>query len=174
MAIGINLETQIKTQLGLQSIDCLKHSTSIADNLTQVLAKPIQLADQIIKAASKANFVKQESAELKYMAEKLVNLFRQVARASTELYERLTWRIVEDIVQVLSNALTLALKCRLNGLKCVFAINQAGVLKKMSAQLENSIADVSWLLRVLAPAIDRVDLGSYQLVSNMLRFFFTN
>ncbi|CAM8989296.1 unnamed protein product [Rhodiola kirilowii] len=138
----------------------------MADNLTQILAKPIQLADQVIKAASEASSVKQESAELKSKAEKLVNLLRQAARASAELYERPTRRIVEDTVQVLSKALTLALKCRSNGLKRVFAINQAGALRKMSAQLENSIGDVSWLLRVSAPAVDRGDLGLPPIAAN--------
>uniref|UniRef100_A0A7N0UD13 DUF7792 domain-containing protein n=1 Tax=Kalanchoe fedtschenkoi TaxID=63787 RepID=A0A7N0UD13_KALFE len=138
----------------------------MADSLTQILTNPIQLADQVITAASEASSVKQECADLKSKTEKLANLLRQAARASSDLYERPTRRIVEDTVQVLSKALTLALKCRSNGFKRVFAINQAGALRKLSAQLENSIGDVSWLLRVSAPAVDRGDLGLPPIAAN--------
>lgn len=126
--------------------------------MKQILAKPIQLADQVIKAADEASSFKQECSELKSKTEKLAGLLRQAARASSDLYERPTRRIIDDTEQVLDKALSLALKCRANGLmKRVFTIIPAAAFRKMSSQLENSIGDVSWLLRVSAPADARDD-----------------
>ncbi|XP_062102580.1 uncharacterized protein LOC133812776 [Humulus lupulus] len=130
----------------------------MADIVKQILAKPIQLADQVIKAADEASSFKQECTELKSKTEKLAGLLRQAARASSDLYERPTRRIIDDTEQVLDKALSLAIKCRANGLmKRVFTIIPAAAFRKMSSQLENSIGDVSWLLRVSAPADARDD-----------------
>ncbi|KAI5684072.1 hypothetical protein M9H77_05300 [Catharanthus roseus] len=130
----------------------------MADIVKQILAKPIQLADQVGKAADEANSFKQDCAELKNKTEKLATLLRQAARASSELYERPTRRIIDDTEQVLDKALALVLKCRGNGLvKRVFTLIPAAAFRKMASQLENSIGDVSWLLRVSTPADDRVD-----------------
>ncbi|XVF59779.1 hypothetical protein PTKIN_Ptkin07bG0303500 [Pterospermum kingtungense] len=130
----------------------------MADKVKQILAKPIQLADQVTKAADEASSFKQECGELKSKTEKLAGLLRQAARASSDLYERPTRRIIEDTEQVLEKALSLVLKCRANGLmKRVFTIIPTAAFRKMSSQLENSIGDVSWLLRVSASADDRDD-----------------
>ncbi|XP_059440255.1 uncharacterized protein LOC132172715 [Corylus avellana] len=130
----------------------------MADLVKQILAKPIQLADQVIKAADEASSFKQECTELKAKTEKLAGLLRQAARASSELYERPARRIIDDTEQVIEKALALVLKCRVNGIvKRVFTIIPAAAFRKMSSQLENSIGDVSWLLRVSAPADDRGD-----------------
>nr|DAA06353.1 TPA_inf: ARO1-like protein 1 [Lotus japonicus] len=128
-----------------------------AEIVKQLLAKPIQLADQVSKAAEEgsASF-KVECLELKSKTEKLAGLLRQAARASSDLYERPTRRIIGDTEQVLERALTLVLKCKANGLmKRVFSIVPAAAFRKMSSHLENSIGDVSWLLRVSAPAEER-------------------
>ncbi|CAK7334265.1 unnamed protein product [Dovyalis caffra] len=128
----------------------------MADLVKQILAKPIQLADQVIKVADEASSFKQECGELKSKTEKLAALLRQAARASSDLYERPTRRIIDDTEQVLDKALTLVIKCRANGLmKRVFTIIPAAAFRKMASQLENSIGDMSWLLRVSAPADDR-------------------
>uniref|UniRef100_A0A2P2LII1 Uncharacterized protein LOC105138712 n=1 Tax=Rhizophora mucronata TaxID=61149 RepID=A0A2P2LII1_RHIMU len=129
----------------------------MADLVKEILARPIQLADQVIKFADEASsYFKQDCAELKSKTEKLVALLRQAARASSELYERPTRRIIDDTEQVLDKALALVLKCRAKGLmKRVFTIIPAAVFRKMSSQLENSIGNVSWLLRV--SAYDRYD-----------------
>lgn len=130
----------------------------MADLVKQILAKPIQLADQVIKAAEEASSFKQECAELKSKTEKLAALLRQAARASSDLYERPTRRIIDDTEQVLDKALALVLKCRANGLmKRVLTIIPTASFRKMSSHLENSIGDVSWLLRVSASADDRDD-----------------
>ncbi|KAJ4887388.1 Uncharacterized protein Rs2_27136 [Raphanus sativus] len=66
----------------------------------------------------------------------------------------------EKLVRLLDKAFSLVLKCRANSImKRVFTIIPAAAFHKMSAQLENSISDVSWLLRVSAPAEDRGDAG---------------
>ncbi|XP_061999358.1 uncharacterized protein LOC133716698 [Rosa rugosa] len=130
----------------------------MADIVKQILARPIQLADQVTKAADEASSSKQDCAELKSKTEKLAGLLRQAARASSDLYERPTRRIIDETEQVLEKALSLVLKCRANGImKRVFTIIPAAQFRKMSSQLENSIGDVSWLLRVSAPADIRED-----------------
>ncbi|KAL2497579.1 armadillo repeat only 2 [Abeliophyllum distichum] len=130
----------------------------MGDLVKQILGKPIQLADQVIKVANDAASFKQESAELKYKTEKLSGLLRQAARASNDLYERPTRRIIDDTEQVLEKALALVLKCRGHGLvKRVFTIIPAAAFRKMSSMLENSTGDVSWLLRVSASADDRAN-----------------
>ncbi|XP_050228239.1 uncharacterized protein LOC126677594 [Mercurialis annua] len=130
----------------------------MADLVKQILVKPIQLADQVVKSADEASSFKQECAELKSKTEKLGALLRQAARASSDLYERPTRRIIDDTEQVLDKALTLVQKCRANGLiQRVFTIIPAAAFRKMASQLENSIGDVSWLLRVSASADERAD-----------------
>ncbi|XP_076939147.1 uncharacterized protein LOC143607666 [Bidens hawaiensis] len=124
----------------------------MADLVKNILAKPIHLSDQIIKLADEACNNKQECAELKSKTEKLAGLLRQAARASNDLYERPARRIIDDTEQVLEKAYSLTLKCRNNGfVKRVFNLVPAAAFRKMSLQLENSIGDVSWLLRVSAP-----------------------
>ncbi|CAK8562110.1 unnamed protein product [Lathyrus sativus] len=125
----------------------------MADLVKQLLAKPIQLADQVSKAAEEgSSSFKQECLELKSKTEKLASLLRQAARSSSDLYERPTRRIIGDTEQVLEKALALVLKCKVNGLmKRVFSIVPSAAFRKMSSHLENSIGDVSWLLRVSAP-----------------------
>ncbi|CBI17371.3 unnamed protein product, partial [Vitis vinifera] len=89
----------------------------MADMVKEILGKPIQLADQVIKAAGQASSSKPE---------------------------------------FLDKALSLVLKCRANGLmKRVFTIIPNAGFRKMLAQLDNCIGDVSWLLRVSASGDDR-------------------
>ncbi|KAI3454548.1 hypothetical protein Pfo_011211 [Paulownia fortunei] len=129
----------------------------MADIVKQILAKPIQYADEVIKTADQASSFRQECLEIKAKTEKLAGLLRQAARASGDLYERPTRRIIDDTEQVLDKALTLVFKCRANGLRRIFTIIPAAAFRKISQQLENSIGDVSWLLRVSTPADDRDD-----------------
>ncbi|XWS67756.1 hypothetical protein CRYUN_Cryun04dG0032800 [Craigia yunnanensis] len=130
----------------------------MTDIVKQILARPIQLADHVTKAADEAQSFKQDCQELKAKTEKLSGLLRQAARASNDLYERPTRRIIDDTEQVLDKALALVIKCRASGImKRVFTIIPAAAFRKTSMQLENSIGDVSWLLRVSASADDRDD-----------------
>lgn len=134
----------------------------MGDLVKQILTRPIQLADQIIKAAEEASSFKQECLELKAKTSKLSDLLRQAARSSSDLYERPTRRIIDDTEQVLQKALSVAQKCRANGLlKKAFTIIQAATFRKVFAQLENSIGDVSWLLRVSGGTGDDDGIGGY-------------
>ncbi|XP_009626171.1 uncharacterized protein LOC107816433 [Nicotiana tabacum] len=129
----------------------------MADIVKQILARPIQLADQVTKAADEVCNFKQDCLEIKAKTERLAALLRQAARASNDLYERPTRRIIDDTEQVLDKALTLVFKCCARGLSRVFTIIPTAALKKTAQQLENSIGDVQWLLRVSTPADDRDD-----------------
>ncbi|KAK4437166.1 hypothetical protein Salat_0050500 [Sesamum alatum] len=129
----------------------------MADIVKEILSKPIQCADEIIKSADQANSFRQECLEIKARTEKLLGLLRQAARASGDLYDRPTRRIIADLEEVLDKALGLIFKCRANGLRRVFTIIPPAAFRKISQQLENSMGDVSWLLRVSTPVDDRDD-----------------
>ncbi|XP_057543789.1 uncharacterized protein LOC130823174 isoform X2 [Amaranthus tricolor] len=134
----------------------------MGDLVKQILTRPIQLADQIIKAADEASSFKQECLELKAKTSKLSDLLRQAARSSSDLYERPTRRIIDGTEHVLQKALSVAQKCRANGLLTkAFTIIEAATFWKMFAQLENSIGDVSWLLRVSGGTGDDDGIGGY-------------
>ncbi|KAK9678799.1 hypothetical protein RND81_11G233800 [Saponaria officinalis] len=131
----------------------------MGDVIKQILARPVQLADQVIKSAEEAASFKQECSELKSKTAKLSDLLRQAARASSDLYERPARRIIDDTEQVLEKALSLAQKCQATGLlKRAFTIIPTAAFRKMFAQLENSVGDISWLLRVSGGAGDD-DIG---------------
>ncbi|XP_021773856.1 uncharacterized protein LOC110737814 [Chenopodium quinoa] len=124
----------------------------------QILTRPVQLADQITKGADEAIQFRPECLELQGKTKKLADLIRQAARAANDLYERPTRRIIDDTEQVLEKALALVDKCRTRSLlKRVFTIIPNAAFRKMIAQLDNSIGDVSWLLRVSAPKNDDDD-----------------
>ncbi|XP_076909450.1 uncharacterized protein LOC143566709 [Bidens hawaiensis] len=129
----------------------------MADIVKQIIARPIQLADQIIKETEFACSYKQDCADIKTKTEKLTALLRQAARASNDLYERPTRRIIDDTEQVLDRTLQLVIKCRANGLSRLYTFIPKGSVKKQSNQIENSVGDVSWLLRVSTPANERDD-----------------
>ncbi|KAJ6800462.1 uncharacterized protein M6B38_109925 [Iris pallida] len=119
----------------------------MGDGVKSVLTRPLQLADQVMKLADDAQNFKQECQELKSKAERLSSLLRQAARC--DLYERPARRIMDDTEQVLDKALALVSKCRASGLvRRLFTIIPAAAFKKMSLHLDNSLGDVSWLLRV--------------------------
>ncbi|XP_004233556.1 uncharacterized protein [Solanum lycopersicum] len=141
----------------------------MADIVKQILAKPIQLADQVIQAADEAVLFNHECAELKSKTEKLIVLLRQAARASNELYQRPMSRIIDDTEQALERAMSIVIKCCTQGLvKRVFTIIPSADFRNLSTQLENSISNVSWLLRVSASADEGADryLGLPPIVTN--------
>ncbi|KAL5219953.1 hypothetical protein ABZP36_024666 [Zizania latifolia] len=117
------------------------------DDLKAVLARPIQLAEQVIKWAEEAQTFRQECLDLKVKVERLATLLRQAARA--DLYERPARRILDDTGKALDKAAALVERCRGHGLvRRVFTIIPAGSFKKTSNQLDNSLGDLSWILRV--------------------------
>ncbi|GAB2224430.1 hypothetical protein Drorol1_Dr00005189 [Drosera rotundifolia] len=134
----------------------------------QKLARPIQLADQVIKTADEASSFKADLSELKSKTSKLAELLRQAARSSADLYDRPTLRILEDTEQVLEKALSLANKCRSgNGiLKRALTIIPAAAFRKTASMVDNSVGDVNWLLRVSAANGDSSMLGLPPIASN--------
>ncbi|KAL9229625.1 hypothetical protein vseg_005073 [Gypsophila vaccaria] len=121
----------------------------MGDVIKQMLAKPIQLADQIVKACDEAASFKTECLELKSKTTKLSDLLRQAARTSSDLYERPARRIIDDTTQLLQKTLSLSFKCRPNGLiKRAFTIIPAAAFRRLFSLLDNSTGDISWLLRV--------------------------
>ncbi|KAH1120290.1 hypothetical protein J1N35_003450 [Gossypium stocksii] len=139
----------------------------MAGVVKQLLARPIQVADMVTKAADEAQSFKQDCQEIKGKTEKLAGLLRQVARASNDIYERPTRRIVDETEQVLDKALTLVLKCGATGfLGRLFTIIPAAAFRKLSMQLENSIGDVSWLLAVSGDNRDDEYLGLPPIAAN--------
>ncbi|KQJ91227.1 uncharacterized protein LOC100831185 [Brachypodium distachyon] len=130
------------------------------DDLKQILARPIQLAEQVIKWSDEAYTFRQDCMELKAKVERLASLLRQAARA--DLYERPARRIFDDTEKALDKAIALVDKCRAHGLvRRVFTIIPAGSFKKMANQLDNSIGDLSWLLRVSSSATDDDDFDAH-------------
>ncbi|XP_070023635.1 importin subunit alpha-like [Nicotiana sylvestris] len=139
----------------------------MADIVKQILAKPIQLADQVTQAADVATSFKQECAELKSKTERLVVLLRQAARASNDLYQRPTRRIIDDTEQALEMAISIVTKCCAQGLmQRVFTIIPSASFRNLSSQLENSIVNVSWLLRVSATESGDEYLGLPPIAAN--------
>ncbi|KAK8934131.1 hypothetical protein KSP39_PZI014432 [Platanthera zijinensis] len=129
----------------------------MGDGVKQILAKPIQLADHVTKLADDVRLFRAECQDLKAKTERLAALLRQAARA--ELYERPARRIMDDTEQVLEKALALVTKCRANGIiKQMLTIIPTGAFRKMSIGLDNSIGDVSWLLRVSAAGDEDGDM----------------
>ncbi|GJZ70285.1 putative armadillo-type fold protein [Tanacetum coccineum] len=129
----------------------------MADIVKKILARPIQLADQIIKEAEFACKFKTDCYEIKNKTEKLVALLRQAARASNDLYERPTRRIIEDTEQALDKVLQIVIKCRANGFSRIYTIIPAAQVRKSCTTIDNLIGNVSWLLRVSTPADERDD-----------------
>ncbi|MED6194608.1 hypothetical protein PIB30_030102 [Stylosanthes scabra] len=124
----------------------------------EILASPIQMADQVSKMAEETINFHGECMDIKAKTEKLAALLRQAARNSNDLYERPTRRIIDDTEQVLDKAFILVDKCRGNTFfKRLFTIIPTTAFKKICMQLENSLGDVQWLLRVSASADERDD-----------------
>lgn len=140
-------------------------AVSMSDLVNNILAKPIQLADQVIKSCDESGSSKSDCLELKAKTEKVAFLLRQAARAGNDLYERPTRRIIHEANQVLEKTLTLVHKCHASGpIKRIFTIIPAAAFRKTLTQLENSAGDLSYLLRVSAAAnSDGSDNGDHLL-----------
>jgi hypothetical protein len=131
----------------------------MADMVEKMLERPIRLADQVAKIADEAQSSKQDCLEIKAKTEELAGMLRQALSSRSKLNERPTRRVIDDTKQVLEKALKLISKCSSNGImKWIFTVKlPAAVFRTTSMQLENSISDVSWLLRLSASADDRDD-----------------
>ncbi|KAH7857004.1 hypothetical protein Vadar_007930 [Vaccinium darrowii] len=120
-----------------------------------IIEKPIQLADQIIKAADESSSFKSHCSDLKEKTQTIAAFLHQAARIGKDLYERPTRRIIDDTNQVLERTLTLVQKCRTNCLvKRAFTKIPAAAFQETSSQLKNSADNLSWLLCISAAVYD--------------------
>ncbi|KAL6648474.1 hypothetical protein ACP70R_012698 [Stipagrostis hirtigluma subsp. patula] len=116
-----------------------------------MLAKPIQLADQVAKQAG-WQCLRTECTELRARAEKLATLLRQAARA--DLYERPAARVMADTVQALNKAAGMAARCfqSHSRLRRFFTLNPVSGLPRVLALLDTALEDVAWLISISSPA----------------------
>lgn len=127
-------------------------------SVQEELSLPILLADRVIKSAQEAESSKVECADLARHATQLSQFLRSTVRLtsssqSQSLYDRPIRRITSEVTKTLERALTLVRKCRHkpNLLRHVLAITSTTDFRKVSILLENSIADVTWLLSIFDP-----------------------
>lgn len=117
-----------------------------------MLAKPIQLADQVAKQAG-WQCLRTECTELRARAEKLATLLRQAARVP-DLYERPAARVMAETVQALNKAAAAAARCfqSHSRLRRFFTLNPASGIPRTLALLDTAQEDVAWLIRISSPA----------------------
>ena len=127
-------------------------------SLKHILTRSIKLADQITKASNEVIHFKSECLELQTKTIKLGELIRQAARASNNLYEKPTRRIINDTQQVLEKALILINKCKTRSLfKRIFTLVPNSAFRKIITQLDNSLGNVTWILRATITRNDDIE-----------------
>lgn len=118
-----------------------------------MLAKPIQLADQVAQQAG-WQCLRTDCTELRSRATKLADLLRQAARA--ELYERPAARVMADTERALHKAAGMAARCfqSHSRLRRFFTLNPVSGLPRTIALLDTALEDVAWLIRISSPQDD--------------------
>jgi DNA-binding FrmR family transcriptional regulator len=129
----------------------------MGEDAKAMLAKPIQLADQVAKQAG-WQCLRTECTELRSRAEKLATLLRQAARA--DLYERPAARVISATTQALNKAAGMAARCfqSHSRLRRFFTLNPVSGVPRTLALLDTALEDVAWLIRVSSPIDDDGDL----------------
>ncbi|KAL6905946.1 hypothetical protein ACP4OV_003547 [Aristida adscensionis] len=124
----------------------------MGEGVKAMLARPIQLADEVAKYCAAARSFRSECAELKLRADKLAALLRQAARAP-DLYDRPAARIMAGAAQALSRASALAARCARGHprLRSLFTLSPAAGFPRALAALDTALEDVAWLLRISSP-----------------------
>ncbi|WVZ58083.1 hypothetical protein U9M48_008391 [Paspalum notatum var. saurae] len=124
----------------------------MGEGVKAMLARPIQLADEVAKQCAAARSFRAECAELKSRADKLATLLRQAARAP-DLYDRPAARIMAGATQALSRASALAARCARGHprLRSLFTLSPAAGFPRAVAALDTALEDVEWLLRISSP-----------------------
>ncbi|KAL3618071.1 hypothetical protein CASFOL_038392 [Castilleja foliolosa] len=123
-------------------------------SIHEVLSLPILLADRVIKSFHEAQSFKPENSDLARQVTHLSQLLRSAARlisSSSAVYDRPIRRVSIDLTKTLDRALTLARKCRhkkTNVLHHVLSITTAADFKKVSNLIDNSLADMKWVLSI--------------------------
>ncbi|KVH88161.1 hypothetical protein Ccrd_024452 [Cynara cardunculus var. scolymus] len=125
----------------------------MADIVKQILARPIQLADQVIQFTDYVSSLKQDCGEIRAKTERLAGLLCQAAPPVPATISTTAPPAVSSMTpNRFSIRLQIVFKCRASGIRWLFIIIiPAAAVRRSSQQLENSIGDVSWLLRVSAP-----------------------
>ncbi|KAF8718478.1 hypothetical protein HU200_025246 [Digitaria exilis] len=115
-----------------------------------MLAKPIQLADQVAQQAG-YQCLRTDCTELRSRAKKLAELLRQAARA--ELYERPAARVMADTERALAKAAGMAARCfqSHSRLRRFFTLNPVSGLPRTLAMLDTALEDIDWLIRISSP-----------------------
>jgi hypothetical protein len=118
-----------------------------------MLAKPIQLADQVAQQAG-YQCLRTDCTELRARAKKLAELLRQAAR--TDLYERPAARVMADTERALAKAAGMAARCfqSHSRLRRFFTLNPVSGLPRTLAMLDTALEDIDWLIRISSPQAD--------------------
>ncbi|CAO2164947.1 unnamed protein product [Urochloa humidicola] len=134
------------------------------DDLRASLARPIQVAELLIKWAEEARACRSECQDLRSRIERLSTLLRQAARA--DLYERPARRILTDTDRALHKAASLLARCcygrgRVRALlRRALTVIPARSFRKSRHLLDNSLGNLDWILRVSAAAAAASDESS--------------
>lgn len=123
----------------------------MGEGVKVMLARPIQLADEVAKQCGAARCFRAECNDLKSRADKLGALLRQAARA--DLYDRPAARIMGGAAQALSKASALAARCAHGNprLRRLFTLSPAAGFPRTAALIDTALEDVAWLLRISSP-----------------------
>ncbi|KAM0876264.1 hypothetical protein ACQ4PT_036247 [Festuca glaucescens] len=123
----------------------------MGEGVKAMLARPIQLADEVAKQCGVARCFRAECTDLKLRADKLAALLRQAARA--DLYDRPAARIMAGAAQALAKASALAARCAHGHprLRRLFTLSPAAGFPRTAALLDTALEDVAWLLRISSP-----------------------
>ncbi|CAN6313424.1 unnamed protein product [Urochloa humidicola] len=115
-----------------------------------LLAKPIQLADQVAQQAG-YQCLRTDCTELRARAKSLAELLRQAARA--DLYERPAARVMADTERALAKAAGMASRCfqSHSRLRRFFTLNPVYGLPRTLAMLDTALEDIDWLIRISSP-----------------------
>jgi len=118
-----------------------------------LLAKPIQLADQVAQQAG-YQCLRTDCTELRARAKRLADLLRQAARA--DLYERPAARVMADTERALAKAAGMAARCfhSHSRLRRFFTLNPVSGLPRTIALLDTALEDIDWLIRISSPQAD--------------------
>ncbi|CAN6295793.1 unnamed protein product [Urochloa humidicola] len=115
-----------------------------------LLAKPIQLADQVAQQAG-YQCLRTDCTELRARAKSLAEILRQAARA--DLYERPAARVMADTERALVKAAGMAARCfqSHSRLRRFFTLNPVSGLPRTLAMLDTALEDIDWLIRISSP-----------------------
>ncbi|KAH8952253.1 hypothetical protein BDL97_09G074000 [Sphagnum fallax] len=129
-------------------------------NVEGILASQIRMSEGIRDAVKEVESFKQECLELDRKVNSLASLLEQAVHFSITnpagLYESPTQWIAMEVEKTLERALGLVKKCRWSGmLQRVITNTRVSDFQKVNLYLDNSIANVQYLLNISASREDR-------------------